>query len=154
MQNVGFFTRRLNYGYKPAHSPTLHKRKKITRARVPMVTNLLKAPPYTKENFTGARVPPSLRGQSKRNCPSSWPGYSLRATPRPSPWVGDGVWGVDNYGWCNRKWRNNTIYTVYQNKAADRCLIPQSRILRGTGNRERAKETKHLRKNTTTLPHA
>ena len=28
------------------------------------------------EKFTGARVPPSLRGQSKRNCPSSWPGYS------------------------------------------------------------------------------
>ena len=55
-----------------------------------MVTNLLKAPPYTKEKFTGARVLPSLPGQSKRNCPSSWPGYSLRATPRPSPWVWDG----------------------------------------------------------------
>ena len=108
MQNVGFLTRRLNYGNKPAHSPTLHKRK-ITRARVPMVTNLLKAPPYTKEKFTGARVPPSLRVTSKRNCPSSWLGYSLRATPRPSPLVGDGVWGVDTYGWCNRKW-NNTIY--------------------------------------------
>ena len=85
-------------------------KEKITRARVPMVTNLLKAPLYTKEKITGARVPPSLRGQSKRICPSSWLGYSLRATPRPSPWVGDGVWGVDTYGWCNRKWRNNTIY--------------------------------------------
>ena len=87
-----------------------YTKEKLTRARVIMVTNLLKAPPYTKEKFTGARVPPSLRGQSKRNCPSSWPGYSLRASPRPSPWVGDGVWGVDTYGWCNRKWRNNTIY--------------------------------------------
>ena len=77
---------------------------KITRARVPMVTNL------PKRKFTGARVPPSLRGQSKRYCPSSWPGYFPRAFPRPSPWVGDGVWGVDTYGWCNRKWRNNTIH--------------------------------------------
>ena len=87
-----------------------YTKEKITRARVPIVTNLLKAPPYIKEKFTGARVLPSLRGQSKRNCPSSWPGYFLRATPRPSPWVGGGVWGVDTYGWCNRKWRNNTIY--------------------------------------------
>ena len=87
-----------------------YTKEKITRARVPMVTNLLKAPPYTKEKFSGARVPPSLRGQSKRNCPLSWPGYSLRAIPRPSPWVGDGVWGVDTYGWCNRKSRSNTIY--------------------------------------------
>ena len=67
-----------------------YTKEKITEARVPMITNLLKAPPYTKEKFTGARVPPSLRGQSKRNCPSSWPGYSPRAIPRPSPWVGDG----------------------------------------------------------------
>ena len=52
-----------------------YTKEKITRARVSMVTNLLKAPPYTKK-ITGARVPPSLRGQSKRNCPSSWPGYS------------------------------------------------------------------------------
>ena len=69
-----------------------YTKEKITRARVPMVTNLLKAPPYTKEKFTGARVPPSLRGQSKHNCPSSWPGFSPRAIPCPSPWVGDGVW--------------------------------------------------------------
>ena len=41
-------------GNKPAQSPTV---------------------PYTKEKITGTRVPPSLRGQSKRNCPSSWPGY-------------------------------------------------------------------------------
>ena len=77
-----------------------YTKEKITGARVPMVTNLLKAPPYTKEKFTGARVPPSLRGQSKRNCPTSWPGYSPRAIPRPSPrgvW-GGGVGGVDTYG--------------------------------------------------------
>ena len=130
-----------------------YTKEKITRARVPMVTNLLKTPPYTKEKITGARVPPSLWGQSKRNCHSSWPGYSPRAIPRPSPWVGDGEWGVDTYGWRNRKWRNNTMYII-KNKAADRRLIPQSRILRGTGNRERARETKHLRKVTTTLPHS
>ena len=59
---------------------------------------------------------------------------------------------MDTYGWCNRKWRNN-IY-ISKKKAADRRLIPQSRILRGTGNRERARETKHLRKVTITLPHA
>ena len=46
------------------------------------------------------------------------------------------------------------ILFIYQNKAADRRLIPQSRILRCTENGQRARETKHLRKVTTTLLHA
>ena len=108
-----------------------------------MVTNLLKATPYTKEKFTG---------QGSRHCgdnqnvsalhpgPAIPPGYSPPISVMASAIESGGIIPF--------------LYMCSKNKAADRRLIPQSRILRGTGNRERARETKHLRKVTTTLPHA
>ena len=71
-----------------------YTKEKITRARAPMVINLLKAPFYPKEKFTGARIPPSLRGQSKRYCHSSWPGYSPGLFPAHlRGWgIGYGAW--------------------------------------------------------------
>ena len=72
-----------------------YTKEKITRARVPMVTTLLKAPTYTKEKFTGrSRVTPSLRGQSKRNCPSS-SGLARLFPPGYSPPISvGGGWGM------------------------------------------------------------
>ena len=69
-----------------------YTKEKITRARVPMVTYLLKAPPYTKEKFTGAR--------SRRHCGDNQNVIALHLGPAipsggySSPISVGGGWGM------------------------------------------------------------